>query len=42
MKRLTVDKGNKGIDYTGEVPVEEPKQTFTEDDFASEEKAWDE
>ena len=33
LKRLTVDKGNKCIDYTGEVPV---------DNSASKEKAWNE
>lgn len=40
MKRLTVNKGLKRVDYTGEVPVEE---TVTSDDLIEDEqKAWDE
>lgn len=38
LKRLTVEKGARGVDYTGETPVEE---TVTSNDFNNEEKAWD-
>jgi len=39
LKRLTIDKGARGIDYTGEIPVEE---TVISDDLIEDgQKAWD-
>jgi len=42
LKRLTVEKGAKGVDFTGETPIEEQEKKVVENESSQTNEGWEE